>query len=399
MLDIIIKEFIVIGELLKKDIFLKDIIVILFAAKFMGLVARKLGLPSLFGKLIVGIFLGPSLLGILDSSLILNKLAETGVILLMFLAGLETDTTVFRNNLQASTLAAFGGIFLPLLGGASIALIWGYNFTTALFIGVILIATSVSISVETLREMGKLQTEEGYTILGAAVLDDILGLIILSAVLNYATNEGQIVGLQLLILKIVIFFILVIVAGYLLLPLIFKFVLKELGTLGKSTLALIITFSFALMAEYFGLAGIVGAYLSGIILGQSKLANQKLFENIEILGHSFFFPIFFVSIGITAEINGLTDSLIYFTIIATLVAVITKVIGAGSGVLLAGKKYKSALGVGIGMISRGEVALIVANIGLNSGIISTDLYTAMIIITILTTVITPLLIKVVFEYI
>jgi len=380
-------------DIITRDIFLKDLIIILFSVKVLGRISKKLGLPSLFGKLLVGIILGPSMLGILHPSFILKKLAEIGVILLMFLAGLETNINYLKKTFLASTLTALGGVILPLLGGVGCALIWDYELNTALFIGVILVATSVSISVETLRETGKLQTFEGYTILGAAVIDDILGLFALSTILGFISGNGQIMVFNILILKIIIFFIIVIFTGNLIIPIVLSFVFKDLTYEGKLTFALIIAFAFALIAEYFGLAGIVGAYLAGIIISQTRAGNQNLFEKVEVIGHSFFFPVFFASIGVTADLSSLNGNLLVFTVIATLLAIITKILGASSGAKLSGLNFKNSLVIGAGMVPRGEVALIIANIGMESRLLTVDLYTSMIVLTIVTAVVTPLLIR------
>ncbi|MDK2822317.1 MAG: hypothetical protein PWP71_235 [Clostridia bacterium] len=383
-------------NILVQNGFLKELVIIFFAVIILGHLSVKFGQPSLFGKLLVGIILGPSILNILHSNIILKELAQVGVLMLMFLAGLETNIAEFRKSIVSSFFTAIGGVFLPLGAGLGYGLLSGYSFNVALFIGVILVSTSVSISVQTLREIGKLRSREGFTILGAAVIDDVLGLIILSMVLALTVGGEEISILTLVILKIIVFFIFAVISGYLIVPLLFALASKILVTEGELTLALIIVFIFSIFAEYLGLAGIVGAYFAGIMI--SKTGNKfNLLEKVEAIGQSFFFPIFFVSIGVMADINSLTGHLLIFTIVTSVIAVITKVMGAGAGALITGFNLKSSLGIGAGMVSRGEVALIVANIGFGSGLLTTDLYTAMVTITIVTTVITPLLIKMVFN--
>lgn len=383
-------------NILAQNGFLKELVIIFFAVIILGHLSVKFGQPSLFGKLLVGIILGPSILNILHSNIILKELAQVGVLMLMFLAGLETNIPEFRKSIVSSFFTAIGGVFLPLGAGLGYGLLSGYSFNVALFIGVILVSTSVSISVQTLREIGKLRSREGFTILGAAVIDDVLGLIILSMVLALTVGGEEISILTLVILKIIVFFIFAVISGYFIVPLLFTLASKILVTEGELTFAIIIVFIFSIFAEYLGLAGIVGAYFAGIMI--SKTGNKfNLLEKVEAIGQSFFFPIFFVSIGVIADINSLTGHLLIFTIVTSIIAVITKVIGAGAGALITGFNLKSSLGIGAGMVSRGEVALIVANIGFGSGLLSTDLYTAMVTITIVTTVITPLLIKMVFN--
>ena len=235
------------------------------------------------------------------------------------------------------------------------------------------------------------------TILGAAVIDDILGLIILSLVLGLGLGQEavEILGLM-LVLKIAGFFLLALVLGYTLVPVIMGWSAKVLATEGILTFALIIALVFALISQYFGLAGIVGAYIGGIMVKRTKY-NYQLIQGIETLGNSFFFPLFFFSVGINVDITALKGGVVLFTIIMSLIAIFTKVVGSGLGTLLAGFNLRSSLIIGSGMISRGEVALIVANIGLKEGIISVELFTAMIMVTLITTVITPPLLKLAFN--
>ncbi|MDN5323799.1 MAG: hypothetical protein PWQ67_2253, partial [Clostridia bacterium] len=247
-------------NILVQNGFLKELVIIFFAVIILGHLSVKFGQPSLFGKLLVGIILGPSILNILHSNIILKELAQVGVLMLMFLAGLETNIAEFRKSIVSSFFTAIGGVFLPLGAGLGYGLLSGYSFNVALFIGVILVSTSVSISVQTLREIGKLRSREGFTILGAAVIDDVLGLIILSMVLALTVGGEEISILTLVILKIIVFFIFAVISGYLIVPLLFALASKILVTEGELTLALIIVFIFSIFAEYLGLAGIVGAY-------------------------------------------------------------------------------------------------------------------------------------------
>lgn len=377
--------------------FIAQLIIIIFSVKVAGHISKKLGQPALLGKLLVGVILGPSLLGWVEFDKIFKELAGLGVLVLMFLAGLETDVSEFQRNIIPSTLAALGGVLLPLILGTAFPFFIGFSFKTSIFIAVILVATSVSISVQTLRELGKLNSSEGMTILGAAVIDDILGLIILSLVLGLGLGQEavEILGLM-LVLKIAGFFLLALVLGYTLVPVIMGWSAKVLATEGILTFALIIALVFALISQYFGLAGIVGAYIGGIMVKRTKY-NYQLIQSIETLGNSFFFPLFFFSVGINVDITALKGGVVLFTIIMSLIAIFTKVVGSGLGTLLAGFNLRSSLIIGSGMISRGEVALIVANIGLKEGIISVELFTAMIMVTLITTVITPPLLKLAFN--
>ncbi|MFZ5943938.1 MAG: cation:proton antiporter [Bacillota bacterium] len=372
--------------------FLKELVIIFFAVKILGHFSVKLGQPSIFGKLLVGLILGPSFLNILHANIVLKELSQLGVLLLMFLAGLETNLSDLKSTAFPSLLTAVGGVILPLAGGTAMGLLSGYDFNISLFIGVVLVATSVSISVQTLLELNRLNSKEGLTILGAAVIDDILGLAILSMVMSITLGGAEVTLLGMVVLKTIAFFIFALLAGYLIIPVIMFLASKVLVTEGKLTFSLIIVFMLSLAAEYLGLAGIVGAYFAGIMLSRGSY-RQELTEKVEAFGHSFFFPIFFVSIGVVADINSLTDQLIIFTAVMSVIAVFTKLIGSGMGAFLGGFGVSSALAIGAGMVSRGEVALIVSHIGLTAGLLSIDLYTSLVSVTIFTTMITPILIK------
>lgn len=387
-------------RVLEKTAFLKELIIIFIAIKVIGHLSKKIGQPSVFGKLLVGIILGPSIFGILHPNHMLHELAEVGVILLMFLAGLETDVEEFKKSAFPSTLVAVGGVVLPMLSGAFVAHSYGYDWKISIFIGTVLVATSVSISVQTLRELGKLQTKEGLTILGAAVIDDVLGLITLSVVLSLTLGGGVgVLAITILFAKLFAFFGMTIIIGVFAMPKILNFAARLTTSQGVLTFALIIALAFAVLAEYFGLAGIVGAYLAGIMVSLTEYQHH-IYEKVETVGFSFFVPIFFVNIGVAADVSGLfigSNTLIIFTIIITVLAVLSKIIGSGLGAKLSGFSWKNSVGIGSGMVSRGEVALIVSSIGLNSGIITAHIFTSLIVMTIVTTVATPPLLKVVFK--
>lgn len=381
---------------LNEKSFLKELVVIFFAVIILGHISLKMGQPSLLGQLLVGVILGPSFLNLLHPTVIIGELAQVGVLLLMFLAGMETDLTEVKGNILPSLLTAVGGVTLPLIGGAAFGILVGYEYNTSLFIGIVLVATSVSISVQTLRELNRLKSPEGSTILGAAVIDDILGLVILSIILSLTIGGQEISIVGILIIKIIAFFIFAFIAGYLLVPIILFIGSKILVPEGKLTFSLIILFLSSLIAEYLGLAGMVGAYFAGLMIGRNK-SKFEIIEKTEILGHCFFFPIFFVSIGITANVNSISGELLFSAVIISLIAVFSKILGSGLGAYLGGFNLRSSAGIGAGMISRGEVALIVANIGLTKGLLSIDLYTILVAVTLFTTLITPVFLKVVFR--
>lgn len=378
--------------LLQKNSLLKDLVVIFFAAKAVGHLSVMLGQPSIFGQLLVGIILGPAVLDILHPNTLLKELAQLGVLMLMFLAGLETNLREFKKGIIPSFFTALGGVILPFAGGVLFSILNGYSLNISLFIGVVLVSTSVSISVQTLRELNRQNSREGVTILGAAVIDDILGLVVLSMVLALVTGGEEITILGIVMVKILAFFVLAVIAGLFVVPLIMFIASRLRVREGSLTFALIIVFILALAAEYLGLAGIVGAYFAGMMVSRTGFKHE-LIGKVEALGYSFFFPVFFVSIGLAADITSLKGGILIFTVITTFIAVFTKVVGSGMGALMGGFSPRSSLVIGAGMVSRGEVALIIANIGIGCGLLTTDLYTSMVVVTIFSTVITPVLIK------
>ncbi|MEK5441382.1 MULTISPECIES: cation:proton antiporter [unclassified Fredinandcohnia] len=376
--------------------FLFELAIIVFAVKLVGHLSTKIGQPSVFGKLLVGIILGPSLLGIIHPNELISELAEVGVILLMFLAGLETDLKEFKKNAFASTSVAIGGVILPFLGGMGLSIAFGFDTTVAIYMGVLLVATSVSISVQTLRELGKLKSREGVTILGAAVLDDVLGIIILSAVLGLmaggAAGAGGISSILILLVKIALFFVLAIAIGYFVLPKLLKVFQRFNVSQTVLSFAVIVALLFAYMGEVFGVAGIVGSYVCGLMLSLTP-QSEEMTHKVETFSYPFFVPLFFVNIGLVANFREVNPEILWFSILLALVAIVGKVLGGALGAKVAKFSTSSSFGIGAGMVARGEVGLIIAMIGIERGIISNDLFSSAIIVVIATTLVTPPLIK------
>jgi len=376
--------------------FLFELAVILITVKLMGHLSVRIGQPSVFGKLLVGIILGPSLLNIIHPNPLISELAEIGVILLMFLAGLETDLQEFKKNAFASTTVAIGGVVLPFIGGMVLALLFGFEATVAIYVGTLLVATSVSISVQTLRELGKLKTREGTTILGAAVLDDVLGIIVLSAVLGFTAGSsagaGGLADLVFLIVKIAIFFVIAVLLGYYVLPPLLKFFQQFQVSQTLLAFAVIVALLFAYMGELFGVAGIVGSYVCGLMLSLTP-HRDEMTHKVETFSYPFFVPLFFVNIGLVANFREINPEVIWFSILLAVVAILGKVFGCAIGAKVAKFSTKSSFGIGAGMVARGEVGLIIAMIGIERGIINNDLFSAALIVVITSTLVTPPLIK------
>ncbi len=380
-----------------KHEFLWQTALILVSIKLAGHLSRRLGQPSVLGKLLVGIILGPALLGILHPNDWIKEASEVGVVLLMFLAGLETDLGEFKKSFVGALAVAVLGVAVPFAGGWGVAAAFGYSGISAVFIGVLLVATSVSISVQTLRELGRLASKEGTTILAAAVIDDVLGLIVLSITLGMAGGaEAGGSSVVLLIGKIAGFLVAAGLVGWFVLPPLVRAAKGFQVGAPRTAIAIAAALAFGFAAEQFGVAAIVGAYLAGLALGAAGLGHDLMHE-VETVTFSFFAPFFFVNVGLAANFAGVSGSFWVFALVLAAVAIITKVIGCGLGAKLAGFGNRSSLGIGAGMIARGEVGLIVAAIGLDRGIISRPLFTAMVAVALLTTLVTPPMLKAVFS--
>lgn len=382
-----------------KYLYLFSLAVILLSTKFLGLISRRVQLPAVVGALISGIILGPSFLDFIEYTDFIQKASEIGVILLMFMAGLDTDLDELKKSGLASFLVAVLGVVLPLLGGF---LCFKYMFSEeyannslgflkAVFVGITLTATSVSITVETLREMGKLKGKMGTTIMGAAIIDDIVGIIVLTTITSMQDTS---VNPTIVLVKIVMFFIFVVLTGGVVFFLKNKFIgsVKRRRRISIYALAFCLFMSF-IAEEGFGVADITGAYFAGLMFCAFSV-REYIGKKFNVLNYLFFAPVFFASIGMQTNMKSLTGDIIWFTVVLTIVAILTKVIGCGLGAKICKFNNKEALGIGIGMISRGEVALIVAQKGADCGLLSETLFPAIVVVVIITTLITPILLKI-----
>jgi len=362
--------------------------IILVGAKLAGLVSQRAGLPGVFGKLLVGLALGPSLLGWIVPDDTLRLMAEVGVILLMFLAGLETDTREMRRVGVSALLAAVGGVVLPFLGGTVVARLFGLAWVPSLFVGTLLTATSVSISARVLQELGRLRTREGTTILGAAVIDDVLGLVVLSLVVGLAGGTDAVWPL----VKMVLFLVVALAGGRYLVPQLSNWLkghpAHEVGL--AVVISLVLAYAWA-AEELGGVAAITGAYLAGLLVGRTEI-HTWVHEDVSAVGYGFFIPVFFVVIGLDVHAQHLAAAPI-FTLLLLAVAVAGKVVGCGLGARAGGCTGEESVRVGVGMIARGEVALVVATLGLQAGVIDEALFATSIVMALATTLITPLLLK------
>lgn len=362
---------------------------ILAAARVAGAAARRVGMPAVLGELLAGIVLGPSVLGLIHTDALLGGLADLGALVLLFIAGLETDLVQMRRVGKASTFTALGGVVLPFAAGFALGELLHLGAATSLFLGAALTATSVSVSAQVLGEAGALRSRVGTVILGAAVLDDVLGILVLSLVLSL-TGQGD--GLGLTLLRVLAFFPLAILLGrFVISPVIRRLAAgheKEAGL----ALILAVVFLYAWAAEALGgLAAITGAYLAGVLIGQWPEADG-IAKGARGMGEALFVPVFFVMVGAHADLRAAAAAPL-LAVGLTTVAVLTKAVGAGLGARLAGLPWPEGNTIGTGMVARGEVALVMATLGLTNGLLSQTLFTVIILMAVATTVITPLLLR------
>lgn len=385
--------------------YLLDLAIILLCTKALGLLTRRVQMPQVVGALLAGLLLGSAGVGILTETSFLQSVAEIGVVVLMFCAGMETDIKELKACGKASFIIALCGVLVPLAGGFATAYLFNRPgmiesdasasiFLQNIFIGVILTATSVSITVETLKELGKLKTRSGNAILGAAIIDDILGIVALTIVTSISDPS---VKIGMVMLKIVGFFVFAAVVGFIFYKLYKNWVDKANKEKHRHT---IVAFVFCLLMAYiaediFGVADITGAFIAGLIISNVQRSTY-LETKFDTLSYLLLSPVFFASIGLKVELPKMSAAIVGFAVALTIVAVLTKVVGCGFGAKICHYKNYQAKRIGIGMISRGEVALIVASKGAALGLLGSAFLGPIIIVVVITTIITPVFLKVVF---
>ena len=379
----------------------RNLAIIILTAKFFGLAARKCKAPQVVGEIIAGLLIGPCVLNLVHISDTISVFAEIGVVLLMFSTGLGTNLKELIKAGPIATLIACVGVAVPLAGGTLLySIFYGFaavgstEFYKALFIGTIMTATSVSITVAALQEMGHLKSFLGTTIVSAAVIDDVIGIVVLTCVLGAGSGTGT--GLGKVLFNTVLFFATAIGVG-----LIAHFAMKWLDKRNPHTQRITIVsmafcFAMAYIAEaYFGIADITGAYIAGIVLCSMDDASY-VERRVDISNYVLFAPVFFASIGLKTDISGLTPQILLFSVCFVIVALITKVIGCGLAAKVCRFSWADSLKVGVGMMTRGEVALIVAQKGLDIGVVDPVYFTAVILLIVVSSVATPLVLKVLF---
>ena len=378
--------------------FLAEAAVVLIVAKLAGELASHWDQPPVLGQLLGGLLLGVCLSFVDNAPLRaagteLGSLANLGVVLLMFLAGLETDWDQLRATGKAAFVAASFGVVVPLIGGFALAVLFGLPTIEALFVGVIMTATSVSITAQTLMEMGSLQTLEGATVLGAAVIDDVIGLVVFSLVVALTSSGAEQANLGWLAAYLLLFFVASATVAPWLISRLLLLAERLRGAEALLAIALAIGLLYGVAAERAGLAAITGAYVAGLLINRRN-AYPEITERTKVLAYGLFVPVFLVKTGMDAHLEALGTALV-FVLATTVMAVAAKILGCGIGARMCGLSPQQSLVVGVGMISRGEVALVVATLALASGAISQAVFGATVVVVVATTLVTPPLLRLV----
>ena len=377
--------------------FLGTLCLVLITTSLAGHFSRRIGIPAVIGQLLVGILIGPAVLGWVHNNAFMHTFSEIGVIILMFIAGLESDLGMLKKYFKPALAVAFSGVVFPVVLIYFFGKLFHFSFEQAIFLGVTFSATSVSISVEVLKELKRLNSKEGTTILGAAVIDDIISVIILSVLVSMFSNVAKAQGghhssnLWMSFLLDALYFVVIFF--------LFEWIAPKMMRLGEhlkvassvTLMSIVLCLGMAWLAEQVGLSDVVGAFFAGVAIAQTPY-KQEVDSNIEPIGYAVFIPMFFVSIGLNMTFKGFFDDLI-FIVSLTILALITKWLGCGLGAKVLGMNYDSMNIIGSGMVSRGEMALIIAQIGYEAHLLSSEYYSGVIFVIILTTLAAPFMLK------
>ena len=359
---------------------------ILITTTLFSHLARRMGVPAVIGQLLAGVLLGGSGLNWVHPDILVHDFSEIGVILLMFLAGLESDISLLKRYFRPGMLVALLGIVFPMLFGYATGVGFQSSPTEAFFFGIVLAATSVSISVEVLKELNVVNTKEGSTILGASVVDDILVVLVLSLSLSFLGGESsQATPLPVTLLVELIYFVLIFLLVKWIAPFLLALAEKLFANSAVIIMSLIICLGMAYLADLVGLSSVIGAFFAGIAVSQTKV-REEVEHSVEALGYAVFIPVFFVSVGLEVDFSRLNEQLFF-------ILAFTELVGGYVGAKIAKFSNNSAWMVGAGMISRGEMALIILQIGQQNQLISSALYSPLVIVVLLSTLISPLILK------
>lgn len=385
------------GVVLDSLVFLRDLAIILLVAKVFGICARKLHAPEVVGEIVAGLLIGPAVLGFVKQSDFISQMAEIGVVMLMFEAGLATDMTKLKKTGAKATAIACSGVFVPIISGMVLFMSfygWGElgseQMLKGMFIGTIIAATSVSITVAALKEIGKLSGTVGTTIVSAAIIDDVIGIIVLTFVLS-AKNENT--NVWMIVIKAIAFFALAILTGFVVYK-VFEWLDKRYEHTRRIPIAaLVYCLAMAYVAErYFGIADITGAYVAGVVL--CNLHDAKYVERkVDVSSYMVFAPVFFAGIGLKVSFSEMGPTLLLFSAAFVLVACLSKIVGCGLVSRILKFNGRDSLKIGVGMMTRGEVALITAQKGLSLGLITPEFFTPVILLILVSSILAPIILK------
>jgi Kef-type K+ transport system membrane component KefB len=370
--------------------------IILLSAKLAGYLSVRLGQPSVLGELLVGILLGPSVIDVLHFPFIdpalahtIAELGELGVLLLMFIAGLELHLDELTRNTRVAAYGGLLGVLVPTVLGWGTGRLFGMDNSVAIFLGLTLGATSVSISAQTLMELKVLRSRVGLSLLGAAVFDDILVILSLSIFLAVESGTGNISGVLWILIRMIAFLALSVAFGLWVLPWLMRRIAHLPISQGALTLALVVMFAYGLAAELLGgMAAITGAFIAGLMMARSG-ERERVEHGVHALAYGLFVPVFFINIGLSVNARSLQIEMLWFTLAIILTAIIGKWVGAGIGARLGGLNLRESIQLGAGMVSRGEVGLIVASVGINERLVGSDEFSAIVGMVLVTTLVTP----------
>lgn len=378
--------------------------IILLSTKILGIATKKIHLPQVVGALLAGIILGPSCLGLIEITDFIKKTAEIGVIMLMFTAGIDTDMKDLKETGGKAFVIACFGVAVPLLFCGALYFFFFersadfMGVLKAAFVGMVFAATSVGITVETLNELGKLKTKTGATLLSAAIIDDILGIVLLS-VLTGLSGRGEAgaeggAGVLLVAAKILLFFVFVFVVGFVTKKIFERISEKHYQSRRIAIWALAFCFVMSFCAEvFFGVADITGAFFAGLILCNLTKSRQYVAKKVTVTSYMLFTPVFFASVGMRTDLKTMNFGILLFALILIVLTVLSKILGCGLGARVCGSKKHEALVIGIGMVARSEVALMVAQKGIDAGMIDQKMLPAIILSVICSALVTPILLK------
>lgn len=378
--------------------------IILLSAKLAGYLSVRLGQPAVLGELLVGILLGPSVLDMLHLSFIdpalahtITELGELGVLLLMFIAGLELHLDELTRNTRVAAYGGFLGVLVPTILGWGAGRLFDMDNAVSIFLGLTLGATSVSISAQTLMELKALRSRVGLSLLGAAVFDDILVILSLSIFLAIESGTGSVGGVLWILISMIAFLLISVAFGWWVLPWLMRRVAQLPISQGVLTLALVVMLAYGLAAELVGgMAAITGAFIAGLMMARSG-ERERVEQGIHAVAYGLFVPIFFINIGLSVNARSLQTEMLVFALVITITAILGKWLGAGFGAKLGGLSARESVQLGAGMISRGEVGLIVASVGINQGLVSSDVFSAIVVMVLITTLVTPPILRALFR--